>query len=78
MADEAFPPTTGTLHPTVELRIQNARLEAEILSLKAILEGVRRRAAEIAVDMDRSAAARAVRRAEPIIPKPRRWWSLFW
>ena len=79
--DASSLPARPIIDPTTELRIHNARLEAEILSLKAILEGVRRRAAGIAVDMDRSAAVQAARlalRAEPVILKPRRWWSWPW
>ena len=52
---------------TAELRIHNARLEPEILSLKAILEGVRRRAESNRVDMDRC-TAQAERHALPTLP----------
>ena len=46
-------PADGTLDPTVELRVQDARLAAEILSLRVILESVRKQAESIRVDVDR-------------------------
>ena len=76
MVDAALSPPDGPLDPTVELRVQNARLAAEILSLKSILEGVRKRAESIRVDLDRWTvqAERHALPTEPVMSKPPRWW----
>lgn len=77
-----YPPQRSTEQPVgqdappdaTDLRICNARLEAEISALKTILETEKRRADELRAERDRW-AAQAERLALPApTGPPRRWW----